>query len=186
MSEVRIPALAKGNVRLEVSESVPMRLHELRTHLQSIRARRVGCIHAKIRPLSSACAATPRFNQRACREKPCLSRMTMTSKEFPPTATGIAWSCQSIKAAAGLAAAERCCIRRRLASPPWKKATSSRTIVEIAAASAPTSPFYSEGGVRSDIGKGDENYPLRTWQSSTCSSFAERDSRPDSECLPLD
>src|SRR6266704_6862110 len=162
MSEVRIPALAKVNLRLEVLGKRPDGFHELRTIFQSIslkdelrlRSTRKSGIELRVRGNASL-SNEPVEKNLAYRAVDAL-RQELNQRD------GIAIELRkAIPAGRGLGggssdAASALIGYLRLA----KKRLPRERLFELAAALGADVPFFLEGGRALGIGKGDEIYPL--------------------------
>ena len=162
MSEVRIPALAKVNLRLEVLGKRPDGFHELRTIFQSIslkdelrlQATRKSGIEVRVRG-NAALSNEPV-------EKNLVYRAVHALRQEFRQRDGIAIElCKAIPAGRGLGggssdAASALIGYLRLA----KKQLPRERLFELAATLGADVPFFLEGGRALGIGKGDEIYPL--------------------------
>jgi 4-diphosphocytidyl-2-C-methyl-D-erythritol kinase len=162
MSEVRIPALAKVNLRLEVLGKRPDGFHELRTIFQSIslkdelrlQATRKSCIELRVRG-NAALSNEPV-------EKNLVYRAVHALRQEFRQRDGIAIELRkAIPAGRGLGggssdAASALIGYLRLV----KKQLPRERLFEIAATLGADVPFFLEGGRALGIGKGDEIYPL--------------------------
>jgi len=162
MSEVRIPALAKVNLRLEVLGKRPDGFHELRTIFQSIslkdelrlRSTRKSGIELRVRGNASL------SNEPV--EKNLVYRAVDALRQEFRQRDGIAIELRkAIPAGRGLGggssdAASALIGYLRLA----KKQLPRERLFELAATLGADVPFFLEGGRALGIGKGDEIYPL--------------------------
>jgi 4-diphosphocytidyl-2-C-methyl-D-erythritol kinase len=162
MSEVRIPALAKVNLRLEVLGKRPDGFHELRTVFQSIslkdelrlRSTRKSGIELRVRGNASLSSEPV--------EKNLVYRAVHALRQEFRQRDGIAIELRkAIPAGRGLGggssdAASALIGYLRLA----KKQLPRERLFELAAALGADVPFFLEGGRALGIGKGDEIYPL--------------------------
>jgi len=162
MSEVRIPALAKVNLRLEVLGKRSDGFHELRTIFQSIslkdelrlRSTRKSGIELRVRGNASL------SNESV--EKNLVYRAVDALRQEFPQRDGIAIELRkAIPAGRGLGggssdAASALIGYLRLA----KKQLPRERLFELAATLGADVPFFLEGGRALGIGKGDEIYPL--------------------------
>ena len=162
MSEVRIPALAKVNLRLEVLGKRPDGFHELRTIFQSIslrdelrlRSTRKSGIELRVRGNVSLSNEPVEGN--------LVYRAVDALRQELRQRDGIAIElCKAIPAGRGLGggssdAASALIGYLRLA----KKQLPRERLFELAAALGADVPFFLEGGRALGIGKGDEIYPL--------------------------
>src|SRR6266403_2395606 len=162
MSEVRIPALAKVNLRLEVLGKRPDGLHELRTIFQSIslkdvlrlRSTRKSGIELSVRGNASL------SNEPV--EKNLVYRAVDALRQEFRRRDGIAIELRkTIPAGRGLGggsgdAAAALIGYLRLV----KKKLCRERLFELAATLGADVPFFLEGGRALGIGKGDEIYPL--------------------------
>jgi 4-diphosphocytidyl-2-C-methyl-D-erythritol kinase len=162
MSEVRIPALAKVNLRLEVLGKRPDGFHELRTIFQSIslkdelrlRSMRTSGIELRVRGNASL------SNEPV--EKNLVYRAVDALRQEFRQRDGIAIELRkAIPAGRGLGggssdAASALIGYLRLA----KKQLPRERLFELAATLGADVPFFLEGGRALGIGKGDEIYPL--------------------------
>ena len=162
MSEVRIPALAKVNLRLEVLGKRPDGFHELRTIFQSIslkdelrlRSTRKSGIELRVRGNASL------SNEPV--EKNLVYRAVDALRQEFRQRDGIAIELRkAIPAGRGLGggssdAASALIAYLRLA----KKQLPRERLFELAATLGADVPFFLEGGRALGIGKGDEIYPL--------------------------
>jgi 4-diphosphocytidyl-2-C-methyl-D-erythritol kinase len=162
MSEVRIPALAKVNLRLEVLGKRPDGFHELRTIFQSIslkdelrlRSTRKSGIELRVRGNASL------SNEPV--EKNLVYRAVDALRQEFRQRDGIAIELRkAIPAGRGLGggssdAASALIGYLRLA----KKKLPRERLFELAAALGADVPFFLEGGRALGIGNGDEIYPL--------------------------
>ena len=162
MSEVRIPALAKVNLRLEVLGKRPDGFHELRTIFQSIslrdelrlRSTRKSGIELRVRGNVSLSNEPVEGN--------LVYRAVDALRQELRQRDGIAIElCKAIPAGRGLGggssdAASALIGYLRLV----KKQLPRERLFEIAAALGADVPFFLEGGRALGIGKGDEIYPL--------------------------
>ena len=162
MSEVRIPALAKVNLRLEVLGKRPDGFHELRTIFQSIslrdelrlRSTRKSGIELRVRGNVSLSNEPVEGN--------LVYRAVDALRQELRQRDGIAIElCKAIPAGRGLGggssdAASALIGYLRLA----KKQLPRERLFELAATLGADVPFFLEGGRALGIGKGDEIYPL--------------------------
>jgi len=162
MSEVRIPALAKVNLRLEVLGQRPDGFHELRTIFQSIslrdelrlRSTRKSGIELRVRGNVSLSNEPVEGN--------LVYRAVDALRQELRQRDGIAIElCKAIPAGRGLGggssdAASALIGYLRLA----KKQLPRERLFELAATLGADVPFFLEGGRALGIGKGDEIYPL--------------------------
>src|SRR2546422_8744588 len=162
MSEVRIPALAKVNLRLEVLGKRPDGFHELRTIFQTIslkdelrlRSTRKPGIEFRVRGNASL-SSEPVEKNLAYRAVDAL-RQELNERD------GVAIELRkAIPAGRGLGggssdAASALIGYLRLA----KKQLPRERLFELAATLGADVPFFLEGGRALGIGKGDEVYPL--------------------------
>jgi 4-diphosphocytidyl-2-C-methyl-D-erythritol kinase len=162
MSEVRIPAFAKVNLRLEVLGKRPDGFHELRTIFQSIslkdelrlQSTRKSGIELRVRG-NAALSNEPV-------EKNLVYRAVDALRQEFRRRDGIAIELRkAIPAGRGLGggssnAASALIGYLRLV----KKQLPRERLFEIAAALGADVPFFLEGGRALGIGKGDEIYPL--------------------------
>jgi 4-diphosphocytidyl-2-C-methyl-D-erythritol kinase len=162
MSEVRIPALAKVNLRLEVLGKRPDGFHELRTIFQTIslkdelrlRSTRKPGIEFRVRGNASL-SSEPVEKNLAYRAVDAL-RQELNERE------GVAIELRkAIPAGRGLGggssdAASALIGYLRLA----KNQLPRERLFELAASLGADVPFFLEGGRALGIGKGDEIYPL--------------------------
>ena len=162
MSEVRIPALAKVNLRLEVLGKRPDGFHELRTIFQSVslkdelrlRSTRKSGIELRVRGNASL------SNEPV--EKNLVYRAVDALRQEFRQRDGIAIELRkAIPAGRGLGggssdAASALIGYLRLA----KKQLPRERLFELAATLGADVPFFLEGGRALGIGKGDEIYPL--------------------------
>src|SRR6266404_5028675 len=162
MCEVRIPALAKVNLRLEVLGKRPDGFHELRTVFQSIslkdelrlRSTRKSGIELRVRGNASL------SNEPV--EKNLVYRAVDALRQEFRQRDGIAIELRkAIPAGRGLGggssdAASALIGYLRLA----KKQLPRERLFELAATLGADVPFFLEGGRALGIGKGDEIYPL--------------------------
>src|SRR6266403_4610511 len=162
MSEVRIPALAKVNLRLEVLGKRPDGFHELRTIFQSIslqdelrlQSTRKSGIELRVRG-NAALSNEPV-------EKNLVYRAVDALRQEFRRRDGIAMELRkAIPAGRGLGggssdAASALIGYLRLV----KKQLPRERLFEIAAALGADVPFFLEGGRALGIGKGNEIYPL--------------------------
>src|SRR5882724_12303870 len=162
MSEVRIPALAKVNLRLEVLGKRPDGFHELRTIFQSIslkdelrlRSTRKSGIELRVRGNASL------SNEPV--ERNLVYRAVDALRQEFRQRDGIAIELRkAIPAGRGLGggssdAASALIGYLRLA----KKQLPRERLFELAATLGADVPFFLEGGRALGIGKGDEIYPL--------------------------
>src|SRR2546428_3078165 len=162
MSEVRIPALAKVNLRLEVLGKRPDGFHELRTIFQTIsvkdelrlRATRKPGIEFRVRGNASL-SSEPVEKNLAYRAVDAL-RQELNERD------GVAIELRkAIPAGRGLGggssdAASALIGYLRLA----KNQLPRERLFELAASLGADVPFFLEGGRALGIGKGDEIYPL--------------------------
>jgi len=162
MSEVRIPALAKVNLRLEVLGKRPDGFHELRTIFQSIslkdelrlRSTRKSGIELRVRGNASLSNEPVEGN--------LVYRAVDALRQELRQRDGIAIELRkAIPAGRGLGggssdAASALIGYLRLA----KKQLPRERLFELAATLGSDVPFFLEGGRTLGIGKGDEIYPL--------------------------
>jgi 4-diphosphocytidyl-2-C-methyl-D-erythritol kinase len=162
MSEVRVPAFAKINLRLEVLGKRTDNFHELRTIFQTIslkdqlrlkKSRKPG-IELRIQGNSSLSAEPPDKNlvYRAVdavrRELGVVHGVSIELRKTIPAGRGMGGG--SSDAAASLIGYLRLV----------KKQLSRDRLFSIAAGLGADVPFFLEGGRALGIGKGDEIYPL--------------------------
>jgi 4-diphosphocytidyl-2-C-methyl-D-erythritol kinase len=162
MAEVRIPALAKINLRLEVIGKRPDDYHELRTIFQTIslqdeirlKSTRKPGITLKV--LGNASLSSEPIEKNLVHRAVCLLRqelmladgVAIELRKVIPAGRGLGGG--SSDAAAALIGYLRL----------MKKQLPREPLFELAAALGADVPFFLEGGRALGIGKGDEIYPL--------------------------
>jgi 4-diphosphocytidyl-2-C-methyl-D-erythritol kinase len=162
MAEVRIPALAKINLRLEVIGKRPDDYHELRTISQTIslqdeirlKSTRKPGITLKV--LGNASLSSEPIEKNLVHRAVCLLRqelmladgVAIELRKVIPAGRGLGGG--SSDAAAALIGYLRL----------MKKQLPREPLFELAAALGADVPFFLEGGRALGIGKGDEIYPL--------------------------
>jgi 4-diphosphocytidyl-2-C-methyl-D-erythritol kinase len=162
MAEVRIPAFAKINLRLEVIGKRADGYHELRTIFQTISLQDEIRLKSTSKPgiTLKVLGNDPLSNQPV--EKNLVYRAVCSLRQELMLADGIAIELRKkIPAGRGLgggssdaAAALIGCLRL------VKKQLPRERLFELAAALGADVPFFLEGGRALGIGKGDEIYPL--------------------------
>ena len=170
MREIRIPAFAKVNLRLEVLGKRPDGYHELRTIFQTVtlhdtlrfRARRepgIGLQIAGNEQLSSE-AVEKNLVYRAVDTLRCESIKESTGKSA--RATGVEILLQKrIPAGRGLGGGSSDAAAALLGYLQFTgKKIATERLLEIAAGLGADVPFFLLGGRALGIGKGDEIYPL--------------------------
>jgi 4-diphosphocytidyl-2-C-methyl-D-erythritol kinase len=162
MSEVRVPAFAKINLRLEVLGRRPDNFHELRTIFQTIslkdelrfkKSRKPGI---ELRVVGNASLSAEPIEKNLVyqavdavkRELAILRGVAIELRKAIPAGRGMGGG--SSDAAAALIGYLRL-LKKRL--PPER-------LFAIAASLGADVPFFLEGGRATGIGKGDEIYPL--------------------------
>jgi 4-diphosphocytidyl-2-C-methyl-D-erythritol kinase len=162
MAEVRIPALAKINLRLEVIGKRPDDYHELRTIFQTIslqdeirlKSTRKPGITLKV--LGNASLSSEPIEKNLVHRAVCLLRqelmladgVAIELRKVIPAGRGLGGG--SSDAAAALIGYLRL----------MKKQLPREPLFELAAALGADVPFFLEGGRALGIGRGDEIYPL--------------------------
>lgn len=162
MSEVRVPAFAKINLRLEVLGRRPDNFHELRTIFQTIslkdelrfkKSRKPGI---ELRVVGNASLSAEPIEKNLVyqavdavkRELAILTGVAIELRKAIPAGRGMGGG--SSDAAAALIGYLRL----------LKKRLSRERLFAIAASLGADVPFFLEGGRATGIGKGDEIYPL--------------------------
>jgi len=162
MSEVRVPAFAKINLRLEVLGRRPDNFHELRTIFQTIslkdelRFRKSRKPGIELRVVGNASLSAEPIEKNLVyqavdavkRELAILTGVAIELRKAIPAGRGMGGG--SSDAAAALIG----CLRL------LKKRLPRERLFAIAASLGADVPFFLEGGRATGIGKGDEIYPL--------------------------
>src|SRR6516164_2627112 len=162
MSEVRIPALAKINLRLEVLGKRSDGFHELRTIFQTISLKDEVRLQSTRKPGVELIVRGNDLLANEAIEKNLVHRAVDVLRREFQLRGGVAIELRkSIPAGRGLgggssdAAAALVGYLRLI-----KKQLSRKRLFEIAASLGADVPFFLEGGRALGIGKGDEIYPL--------------------------
>ena len=162
MSEVRIPALAKINLRLEVLGKRSDGFHELRTIFQTISLKDEVRLQSTRKPGVELIVRGNDLLANEAIEKNLVHRAVDVLRREFQLCGGVAIELRkSIPAGRGLgggssdAAAALVGYLRLI-----KKQLSRKRLFEIAASLGADVPFFLEGGRALGIGKGDEIYPL--------------------------
>src|SRR5215469_10122677 len=162
MSEVRIPALAKINLRLEILGQRSDGFHELRTIFQTISLKDEVRLQSTRKPGVELIVRGNDSLSNEPMEKNLVRRAVDVLRREFQLRDGVAIElCKSIPAGRGLgggssdAAAALVGYLRLI-----KKQLSRERLFEIAASLGADVPFFLEGGRALGIGKGDEIYPL--------------------------
>jgi 4-diphosphocytidyl-2-C-methyl-D-erythritol kinase len=162
MSEVRIPAFAKINLRLEILGRRVDGFHELRTVFQTISLKDELRLHSTRRPgIVLAVRGDDSLSNQPVEKNLVYRAVHALCKEFQPRGGVTIELRKSIPAGRGLGGGSSDASAALLGYLRLiKKQLPRERLFEMAAALGADVPFFLEGGRALGIGKGDEIYPL--------------------------
>jgi 4-diphosphocytidyl-2-C-methyl-D-erythritol kinase len=162
MREVRIPAYAKVNLRLDVLGKRPDGFHELRTIFHTVSLHDTLILRASRKPgISLTIQGNPALSQEAV-EKNLVYRAVDALRTELKLSSGVELTLQKkIPAGRGLGGGSSDAAAALLGYLQLtRKKISTPRLIEIAASLGADVPFFLFGGRAFGIGKGEEIYPL--------------------------
>ena len=162
MREIRIPAFAKVNLRLEVLGKRPDGYHELRTVFQAVSLRDTLRFRSRRTPgVALQIKGNDQLSQEAIEKNLVYRAVDALQQELKITAGVEILLQKMIPAGRGLGGGSSDAAAALLGYLQFTKKKIAQTrLLEIAAALGADVPFFLLGGRALGVGKGDEIYPL--------------------------